>query len=278
MTPSPTTLPDRAAPRRARRGRVLGVAVVLLLLCAPLLECWRLGYPYGPVFSDVPAGAPASGGATHTAAVFLSGDLGFNTGMGPRIAERLARQGMPVVAINSLAAFAGRGSPEQAAQLLSQAVRRATGRPGIDHVLLIGQSFGANIILAGVPHLPRDVAARITLIELVVPTDTIAFRATPAGLFSGSDGAALPYARAVRNTPVLCIHGNQETGSLCPEWHQANVASIGLPGAHLLRRDSALVAAVLLRAYMESRTPHGGAASAAPIIQPTPAVRHRAAA
>ncbi len=120
--------------------------------------------------------------------------------------------------------------------------------------------------------------AKVSLIELVVPPDTMAYRATPGGLFEGTDGEALPLARQIRNTPVLCIHGNDETDSLCPLWHQPNVESIGLPGAHFLHRDSALVAAVLVRAYARGRAAAGRSVPLGTVSQAAPAGRHSPAA
>ena len=62
------------------------------------------------------------------------------------------------------------------------------------------------------------------------------------------DGPAAPVARALDWVPVLCIHGIEESGSLCPGWRQSNVRVIGLPGGHFLDDDSQRVAETLLRA------------------------------
>lgn len=227
-----------------------GLAAVPVLLLAVVGFAMTVGWFCGPVFTTIPASASPTAGRGGTTAVFFSGDMGFNTGMGPRMARHLADAGIAVVGVNSLTAFSGGGDARSAAAVVRAAVTRALAVPGTRRVLLIGQSFGANIVLAGAGALPPDLRARVTLIELVVPADTMQFRATPGGVIDeGNDGAALPYARRLAASSVLCIHGETEADSLCPEWRQANVRTVVLPGDHYLQHDDALVAATLLHGY-----------------------------
>ncbi|WP_242127090.1 virulence factor [Sphingobium sp. Sx8-8] len=223
--------------------------LVLLLACLLIgagVYCRYLGYPHGRIFTLVRAPAADRNG---TVAVFFSGDMGFNAGMGPVIAGHMARGGLPVIGVNSLTAFARRRSPEETAALVEQAVRRALALPGARRLMLVGQSFGANMLLVGLDRLAPSLRSRVAMVALIVPADTMLFRATPGGVFDfGNDGPAGPAARALDWAPVLCIHGLEESGSLCPGWRQHNVRVVGLPGGHFLNDDSAGVAATLLRA------------------------------
>ncbi|WP_313802110.1 AcvB/VirJ family lysyl-phosphatidylglycerol hydrolase [Sphingobium sp.] len=231
---------------RSRRGRGIGLIVVVALLAGLAAYGRYLGYPHGRVFTLVPAAAPRRDG---TVAVFLSGDLGFNAGMGPVIAGHMAQGGLPVLGVNSLTAFAQRRSLEESAALVEQAARRALALPGARRLVLVGQSFGANMLLAGLERLSPSLRGRVVMVALIVPADSMLFRATPGGVFDfGNDGPAAPAAHALDWVPVLCIHGLEESGSLCPGWRQRNVRVIGLPGGHFLRDDSARVAATLLGA------------------------------
>ncbi|MFD1786123.1 AcvB/VirJ family lysyl-phosphatidylglycerol hydrolase [Sphingomonas floccifaciens] len=231
-----------------RRGRVLSVlvAVIVAVIAGSTAYVWHLGYLGGPVYTVVEArGADRDG----TVAVFFSGDMGFNAGMGPTIAGHIADAGIPVLAVNSLTAFAHRRSVVASNTLVADAVARAEAMPGAKRVMLIGQSFGANIVLAGAAALPPALKRNVAIVELIVPSDSMLFRATPGGAFDIThDGPALPYAQQLTGPNVLCLHGESETGSLCPEWHQRNVTSVALPGGHFLHEDSALVTATLLRA------------------------------
>lgn len=248
----------------AHRRRAIAAASLLLL--ALVGYGIRLGYPFGPIFTIVPAERAASSATAGTTAVYVSGDLGFNKGMGPRVARHFAQQGIATVGVNSLSAFGLGGDATTAAEIVRAAIVRALAVPGTRRVLLIGQSFGANIVLAGATALPPLLRAHVPLVALVVPVDTMQFRATPGGIVGETvQGPALPYARRLTTGRVVCIHGETEEGSLCPEWRQANVHMIALPGDHFLQHDDALVAATLLHAYNAS-----GRATALPKVQARP--------
>lgn len=241
----------RAGPNPRRRSLIAGLLALVAALVAGLILWGRhIGYPDGPIYRQVAATAPAQPPMRGTAAVFFSGDMGFNTGMGPEIAGRIVAQGIPVVGVNSLSAFAQRRTPQESAALVRDAVARALRQPGTRRVLLIGQSFGAGALLAGLEDLPATLRARIAMVALIVPPDSLLLQATPGGVFSfGDDGPALPAARRLDWVPVLCIHGEVEAGSLCPLWRQANVRRVALPGGHFLHRDAALVSATVLHAF-----------------------------
>ncbi|MEH3048675.1 AcvB/VirJ family lysyl-phosphatidylglycerol hydrolase [Sphingomonas adhaesiva] len=238
----------RAASPRRWPLRIAGIVASLLALLVGFVA-W-LGYFGGPVYRVVPATAPQR----PIAAVFLSGDTGLNMGMGPRVVTLLAAHGVPVVAINTLTAFATRRTPAQTAALVAEAARRALALPGVARVVLIGQSAGADMLQAGVADLPAALRPRIAQVILTVPGDTLLFKATPGGVLDGTpDGPALPSARRIDWVPLLCIHGATEDNSLCPLLHQRNVRTVVLPGDHYLNHD----AERLERTLWAAIAPHG---------------------
>ena len=242
----------------SRRPLIIGLlALVAALVAGAILLGRHIGYPGGPIYKPVAATASAQPWTRGTVAVFFSGDMGFNVGMGPRIARRIAAQGIPVLGVNALTVFSHRRTPRESAVLVRDAVTRALRAPGAHRVLLIGQSFGAGALLAGLEGLPPALRSHVAMAALIVPSDTLQFRATPGGVFSfGSDGPALPAARRLDWAPTLCIQGEAESGSLCPLWLQPNVTRIALPGGHFLHDDAALVAATILRALATAPPAH----------------------
>ena len=239
----------RSVVGRARRQRhVVKRAIfgLLVLIVAAAAYAGWLGYFGGPVFRLFPA--DDAGQRHRTAAVFLSGDMGLNTGMGPRIARDLAAHGVPVVGVNSLTTFARRRSIAETQALVRAAAERALALPGTRDLLLVGQSFGANALIQGIAGLSPAMRAHVRLVALVVPARSNLLRATPGGILDiGDDGPALPAARALDWAPVLCLHGAAEEGSLCPDWSAANVVATTLPGDHYLRHDDRAVVATVVR-------------------------------
>lgn len=224
------------------------VVPVIALAVAALFA--GLGYFGGQDVSLYPAEAVAGAPHPGVAAVVISGDMGLNIGMGGQVAQRLAADGIPVVGVNSLSYFRIRRSPAEVAALVDRVTRQALALPDISRVVLIGQSFGADIMPVGVAALTPELRARVAMIGLVVPARTAEFRASPSEIFNWREPAvdAVPAARALDWVPVTCISGAVETASLCPALTGSNVHRVVLPGGHPLRRDVAAVFKVLIGA------------------------------
>jgi type IV secretory pathway VirJ component len=204
-----------------------------------------LGYFGGPVFTDIPPSKPER----RYAVVLLSGDLGLKIGMAPEIARRLAADGIPVVAINTLAYLRNTRTPADITTLIARAEQRALQFGHTDRVVLIGQSFGADMVHVGLVGLPPPLRAKIARVALIVPEDTVQFRASPSEVFDlwTPTTPALPTARQLTWTPLLCVQGVEEVGSLCPLLTQANATRVALPGGHPLHRDADALYEVLTR-------------------------------
>lgn len=232
-----------------RRSGFVTLCAALTLVLGMGAYLGRIGWFGGPVYRLVPASA--SGPARHSgvAVAFLSGDSGFNTGMAPRLIHAIADHGVPVLALNSLAAFSHRRTPGQASALVADTTRRALALPGVRRVVLVGQSFGADMLQYGVATMPADLRPRIVQLILAVPGDTLLFKATPGGFLDGPpDRPALPSARRIDWLPVTCIHGAQEENSLCPLLHDRNVRSVTLPGDHYLHHDASALSVTIWQA------------------------------
>jgi type IV secretory pathway VirJ component len=230
---------------RAASGLIGGVAAVAAALLALFAA---VGWFGGPLFTFVPARAPATEPARGVAAVLFSGDMGFHIGMAGAVAARLAAAGIPVVGVNSLTFFRTERSPAEAANLVGTAIARALQITHRRRILLIGQSFGADILPTGLAGVPAPLRARVALLALVVPDESVVLQATPAGLLSVSAPAsdALPAAARLGSTPTLCVFGAEQSDSLCGRLRLLNLSRTALPGGHYLHRDAGAVAGALL--------------------------------
>lgn len=224
----------------------------MLLCCLAAFAGWLgyIGYFGGAVFTPVPA-APRH---SRYAAILVSGDMGFKVGMGPKVARRLAEDGMPVLGVSSLTYFRQRRTPAEVEALIADAAQRAEALDHPDRLILIGQSFGADMLHVGLASAPPALRAKIGLVALVVPTDSVFFRASPAELFNWTapDAAALPTALQLHWAPVTCIQGVEETDSLCPLLPQPNVQTVALPGGHALHHDDAALYRVLKASILKT--------------------------
>jgi len=228
------------------------IALFLTLTLASATYIYA-GYYNGPVFCDIPA---ADAGPAKPAIVMLSGDMGNRIGMTPKIAARLSARGYAIVTVNSLTYFSSRRNSEESAELIRTAMVRAMKLGRTDHVVLIGQSFGADMLHAGLAQFSEAARRRVQSVVLVVPGEDIIFRASPielAGLET-PDQRAYPTASRLRWVPVTCIHGADEAGSLCPELQLPNVHRITMPGGHRLNFDDRALEAAILPAIRDTHS------------------------
>ncbi|WP_343525693.1 AcvB/VirJ family lysyl-phosphatidylglycerol hydrolase [Sphingomonas sp.] len=231
----------------ARLGRhrlpILGGLAALLLAAAAILLYSGDYFARDPITRF-----PAQGRAQPILVLSFSGDMGLRYGMGGVIARHLSAAGIPVIGVNSPVLFRIRRTRDQVDAVIADHVRRAAAEAGERRLVLIGQSYGADMLQTGLARLPADLRARVAAIVLVVPGDTAFFRSDPSGLaYMGKpDSLGLTTARTIDWAPLTCIYGLDEKDSLCPLLKNGHAQVVGLPGGHYLNHDdTALVARVM---------------------------------
>ncbi|WP_159982311.1 MULTISPECIES: AcvB/VirJ family lysyl-phosphatidylglycerol hydrolase [unclassified Novosphingobium] len=249
MSHSPSLSASRPSARPLYRRLLLCllalVALALAVTNAPALRL--LGYAPIRMF---PAPGGMASGRPRLAAVFLSGDMGFHFGMGAEVAKAVAAQGIPVVGVSSPVVFSQHRTRAEADAVVAGAIRLALAQTGAERLVLMGQSYGADILATAAPDLPPDLRARIAAVNLTVPALNVYFRADPSGLAYLGKPDALPMAgmRGLDWAPVVCVHGLEEKDSLCPALQGTGARVIGLPGDHYLKHDPARLIATTLGA------------------------------
>lgn len=229
----------RTGAARRRTGWALG-----LLAAAVLAYLWLAGY----LNNDARTRFAATGAASPLGAVYVSGDAGLRFGLGPVAAKALAAHGVPVLGFNTPALFRFHRSRAEVGAIVADMVRQGLHDTGRDRLVVIGQSYGADILGVGLSALPADLRAHVAAIILVVPGRDVFFRADPSGLaYHGApDADGRASVRALGWGPLTCIYGQAESDSACPGLTGRQATAIAMPGGHFLHHDSdALVAHVL---------------------------------
>jgi type IV secretory pathway VirJ component len=223
--------------------------IILFLISASVAGLLAtIGYFRADAIIPIETTAPAKRGMAGLTAVYLSGDMGFRLGTGDTLLKRLSADGIPVIGVNSVTFFRNRRSLAEVTQLLSEAARRALSRDPASQLIFIGQSFGADMLQAGLSHLSADIRAKTRLVALIVPGRPLYFRVSPAEKFNWGkpDADGLPTAKLLTWAPTVCIYGQREKDSICPLLQQANVTRTVLPGGHLLHRDGNAIYAAMI--------------------------------
>ena len=178
---------------------------------------------------EVPAARGTSGDVL---VVLLSGDGGWGR-LDRELAARLSAAGYPVVGWNSLRYFMAPRDPAVAADDLSVVMRTYQRRWDRPRVLLVGYSFGADVLPVTVARL--DSAERANVAGLVLlgfsPDAQFKFRPRePGGRVR--DYATLPAVRGLRGLPILCIGGDQDRRSACARIGTPNASSRTIASGH----------------------------------------------
>jgi len=199
--------------------------------------------PAGPV-GDLPlveVPVPDSLPAGDLFAIMLSGDGGW-AGIDREVSQRLAQRGIPVVGLNSLRYFWKAKSPETLGGDLTRMVEHYTASWHRERVLLLGYSFGADVLPFAIAGLPASARSRVAGVGLIGLSRTAAFEFRVANWVgrSGQDERptwpaleALP--GLIGNANVACLFGADETDSGCRS--SPGIELIRMPGGHHLGGD-----------------------------------------
>ncbi len=208
--------------------------------------------PTGPAVTDLPlveVPAKGSAGGGELMALIVSGDGGW-AGLDREVAGALAAKGIPVVGLNALQYFWTARNPEGTARDVERILRHYLAAWNRQKVLLIGYSFGADVLPATANHLPADLLDKVKLIALLGPSQKATFEFHVSDWLGGGDSGqpVLPEVKKLGGRPpVLCLHGAKEDDSLCPELSPALGKSVELPGSHHFGGDYEAVASLILK-------------------------------
>lgn len=178
-------------------------------------EAQRAARP--PQISDLPVNEVDAAGDSAAFAVLLSGDGGW-AGLDRALAARLAANGIPTVGFNSLKYFWTPRTPEQTANDVARVIRHYLDTWHKTRVLLVGYSFGADVLPFVVNRLPADLKADIDSVSLLGFDARASFEVSIADWVGSEDAgpATRPELAKLAGLPVLCIYGEGEKDTICP--------------------------------------------------------------
>ncbi|MGB5065273.1 MAG: AcvB/VirJ family lysyl-phosphatidylglycerol hydrolase [Candidatus Competibacter sp.] len=178
-------------------------------------------------------------------AVMFSGDGGWAL-LDRAVTAELAKNGLPMVGWDSLSYFWKARQPDQVALDLERVLRNYMEVWKKERIVLIGYSFGADVLPAVINRLPQDLRERIDLAVFLEPSDYAAFEFHLNNWISdepdeGSQPVRPELAKLV-GLKRLCIHGEEEEDAACPKLTDLGVIVEKMPGDHHFDEDYSGVA------------------------------------
>jgi type IV secretory pathway VirJ component len=195
---------------------------------------------------EVPAQSKPEAANADKFAIIITGDGGW-AGLDRDVADGFSQSGIPVAGLSSLKYFWQLRTPEQTAHDLERIINYYLATWHRSRVVLIGYSFGADALPAVFNKLSVATRAKVASINLVGLGQRASFEIhVSAWLQDYSEGPAIKPEVDRIAIPVLCIRGDDEDDSLCPQLQGRNVRKLDLPGGHHFNGDySTLVKAML---------------------------------
>ena len=212
-----------------------------------------------PVIEYLPQGNTHDAVLENVRVLFFSGDGGWRD-IDQQVGRALAEDGLHVLGIDALRYFWRKRTPQSVAADLNVLLEHSVASPNktASKLVLIGYSFGANILPLVVAELPQAVRERVILSVLLSPELRTDFEIHMAGWLGGQAGVEatpiLPAVLAMPSAQVLCVQGFDEgQASLCsqPGLAQAGVEVLKLPGGHHYDKDYAALAARIVLAVRQ---------------------------
>lgn len=208
----------------------------------------------GEELSDLPlVELSGKGPLKDSFAVFFSGDGGWAS-IDRSIAGYLVDRGVTVIGVDSLRYYWSSRKPEEAAADLARVIDYYSDKLKLSKVVLVGFSFGAEILPFLVHDLPSEIEAKVKLLALLSPASGADFVIHISGWIGYDDTSdnvpILPVVKKLKNLEVLCIWGSEEGPELCGELGGVtNVKwnSEVLPGAHHFNGDYDAVGALIMK-------------------------------
>lgn len=187
-----------------------------------------------PLIIVPPSGTPADG-----LVVLLSGDGGW-AGLDREVSTILAKRGYPVIGWNSLKYYWTPRTPEQASADLARILRHYLAVHSSTRVMLIGYSRGADVLPFLAARLPDELKKQISLVALVGIAKSVSFEFHVTDWLGSSpkdSRPTLPEVEKLRGIRVLCVQGDDERDTICPELKGDLVTVEVLKGGHHFSGD-----------------------------------------
>ena len=167
-------------------------------------------------------------------AIVLSGDGGWRD-IDKTVSEKLQSAGVSVVGWDCLRYFWSRKSPEQVARDLGATIDTFLSRWGGSKVVLVGYSFGADVLPFAYDRLSPETKAHIVQLSLLGFSTAADFEIRVAGLVgAGPSKEALPTEPAlapIDPTMIQCFYGADEDDTAC-RFLQGKAEVIRTTGGH----------------------------------------------
>ncbi|KQT69618.1 MULTISPECIES: virulence factor family protein [unclassified Aureimonas] len=179
-----------------------------------------------------------------TMAIIISGDGGWRD-LDKDIGDVFQKEGLPTVGVDSLRYFWSEKKPEEVAADLGRIIELFTKRWGVKHVVLVGYSFGADVMPTAYNLLKPAEKSKVALVSLLALSNAANFQISVSGwLGVGSSDDDTNTREIAKMDPKLvqCLYGTEDDETVCPALKATGIELLTTEGGHHFDGDYAALA------------------------------------
>jgi type IV secretory pathway VirJ component len=165
---------------------------------------------------------------------YISGDGGFNR-FSNELCTSINKEGFDVTGLDSKSYFWSKKTPEQTAEDISDFLsKKIAGRPN-QQIVMIGYSFGADVLPFVLNRLPRNIADKVKVSFLMASSGSTDFVIHIADLFGSGKRRGmdvLTEVNKVSNHKIVILNSSDDQGLDAKKITTKNHITEVLPGGH----------------------------------------------
>lgn len=193
-----------------------------------------------------------------TLAILLTGDGGWAE-IDKEIAMHLSNNGIPTVALDSLSYFWKARTPEETSNDIDITINAYLEKWHKKKVILIGYSFGADVLPFIVNRLSEKSKKTLSLVALLGMGKTAAFEFRLSSWMNADKNPdralILPEIMKMTDINTICIYGLKDPDSNCTATSEYGVKAISMEGDHHFNKEYELLVNTILKYSTQSPLP-----------------------
>ncbi len=184
---------------------------------------------------DLPLTVLEAKPAINTMAVIYSGDGGWRD-LDSEVGGYLQSQGIPTIGVDSLRYFWSERTPQRTAEDLARIIEHYRHQWNVQNVLLVGYSFGADVLPATYNLLAPSDRERVKQITLLGLSHQVDYEISVTGWLgaegSGKGGDPVDDIAKIDPKLIQCVYGTDEDDDPCPTLKDRGVEVAPIEGGH----------------------------------------------
>ena len=201
--------------------------------------------------TDLPVRLLIAPDTTKPVIFYISGDGGWND-FSTSLVAAVHAKGYTVASLNAKSYFWEKRTPEEAAAAIGNYITSVIRPKAAQPIVLVGYSFGADVVPFIVKKMPADVSGKCRAVVLLSPSSSTDFEIHISELLGWGKKRKMDVVAAVNELTdirISAVFGDDEKEFPITEIHNHHFLYRHLPGGHHYESNMNMVAAAVIAGF-----------------------------